>query len=83
MNASLNISEIEQYVIDYIRTLRHKKGLSQEDIAHILGITSAFIGNIESSKNRAKYNLNHINVLAEYFDLSPQEFLPKKAYPTT
>ncbi|HSZ86300.1 MAG TPA: hypothetical protein VK787_09730, partial [Puia sp.] len=30
---------------------------------------------------RAKYNLRHINILADYFDLSPRDFLPEKPLP--
>lgn len=79
MNKELDISPIEQYVIDYVRELRTIKNLSQEDIGNIIGKSKSFIGNIESSKNRAKYNLNHINVMADYFGLSPRKFLPEKS----
>ncbi|MCH5689875.1 hypothetical protein LWM68_39990 [Niabella sp. W65] len=43
-----------------------------------MGKTKSFIGNIESMNNRAKYNLSHINLLADYFNLSPRDFLPEK-----
>lgn len=72
------ISPIEQHVIDFVKELRTKKDLSQEEVASIIGKTKAFIGNIESTKNRAKYNLNHINLLADYFNISPKDFLPVK-----
>jgi len=74
------MEEIEQYVIDFVRNLRLERGLRQEDIAHIIDVKPSFIGNIESSSNRAKYNLKHINSLANYFGLSPKDFLPKEAY---
>jgi transcriptional regulator with XRE-family HTH domain len=73
----MDIEKIEQYVIDYVKALRIKKGLSQEDIAQILGKSKSFVGNIESPKNRAKYNLVHINALADYFQISPKDFLPE------
>lgn len=72
---------IEQYVIDYIRNLRTEKDLTQEDIAFILDVKPSFIGNVESNSNRAKYNLKHINILADHFGVSPQSFLPTKAFP--
>lgn len=73
------ISPIEQHVIDFVKELRTNKHLSQEEIASIIGKSKAFVGNIESTKNRAKYNLNHINLLADYFNISPKDFLPVNA----
>jgi transcriptional regulator with XRE-family HTH domain len=60
-----------------VRDLRKKENLSQEDIGNIIGKSKSFIGNIESLNNRAKYNLTHINLLADYFNLSPRNFLPE------
>lgn len=74
-----NIAGIDQYVIDFIRRLRMDRSLLQEDIASILGTTKAFISNAESSNHRAKYNLRHVDKLADYFDLSPRDFLPEKS----
>lgn len=78
VNEQKHISSIEQYVIDYVRDLRKNKNLSQDDIGNIIGKSKSFIGNIESMNNRAKYNLSHINLLADYFNLSPRDFLPEK-----
>lgn len=72
-----NVKPIEQYTIDYVRKLRLKNDLSQQQLADILGVSKSFIGNVESIKHRAKYNLSHINILAHYFDLSPRDFLPE------
>jgi transcriptional regulator with XRE-family HTH domain len=76
-----NISPIEQYVIDFIRNLRNNEGISQDGLANILGVGKSFISNVESLNQRAKYNLNHINALADYFNLAPAAFLPGKAFP--
>lgn len=80
INSFIVVSKIDQYVIDFVKKLRDTKKISQEDIGSIIGKTSSFIGNIESPKNRAKYNLNHINKLADYFDLSPKDFLPTEPF---
>lgn len=74
---SEHISLIEKYVIDYVYKLRIKNKLSQDDIATILGVKQPFIASIENPNSRAKYNLNHINLLADHFGISPREFLPK------
>ena len=79
MQEEINTSGIEQYVIDYVFKLRNEKGLSQEGIATILHVKRTFITNVENPKNRAKYNLAHIDKLADHFGLSPRQFLPNKA----
>lgn len=73
-----NISLIDQHVIDFVKKLRADKKMSQKDIAYILEKSPAFIGNVESPKNPAKYNLTHINLLADHFGISPRTFLPKE-----
>ena len=72
---------IEQYVIDFVKNLRTKEDLRQEDIAYILDVKPSFIGNVESNSNRAKYNLKHINILAAHFGKSPKDFMPPEALP--
>ena len=72
------ITPIDQYVIDFVRKLRDEKNLRQQDIAAIIGVSREFIKDVENLKKRAKYNFRHINALAEYFDMSPKDFLPDK-----
>lgn len=79
MSEAPNISLIEQYVIDFIRKLRDDKNVTQEEIGNIIGVKQTYIANIESSKSRAKYNLKHIDLLADHFGISPREFLPQKS----
>lgn len=76
--AESNLTPIEQHVVDFIYKLRIDKGLTQEDIANIINVSQSFIATIENPNSRAKYNLNHINAIADHFGLSPQEFLPKR-----
>ena len=73
---NINISPIEQYVIDKIRELRTEKGIAQREFADLLDISYGFIAKVESPKKRAKYNLNHINAAAKLFKCSPRDFLP-------
>jgi transcriptional regulator with XRE-family HTH domain len=79
MRTKGDIAPIEQYIIDFVRELRLKHGLTQEDIGNILEISRSFVGDIERGTSRAKYNLIHINALADYFGMSPREFLPDAA----
>ncbi|WP_315822946.1 helix-turn-helix domain-containing protein [Paraflavitalea speifideaquila] len=81
MSEQEHITPAEQYVIDFVRKLRTDKGLTQLDIASIIGVGRAFVSQAESPKVIAKYNIRHINALADYFGISPREFLPAKAFP--
>ena len=72
------VSNIDQYVIDKVKEKRKRMKLSQADLALQLEVSLGFIGSVESSKQRAKYNLTHLNELAKIFNCSPQDFLSKK-----
>lgn len=73
-------SDIESYVINKVREKRIAASLSQSELAGELGVSNGFIGQVESPKHSAKYNLNHINKLASIFKCSPKEFLPDKTF---
>lgn len=79
MPGNPNISAIEQYIIDFVTELRLKRQLTQADIATIIGVGRSFVNKVEDKKERAKYNVNHIDKLADHFGLSPKDFLPEKA----
>jgi transcriptional regulator with XRE-family HTH domain len=76
--AKLLLSPIEQYVVDVVRSKRQEKGWSQKDLAYELNLSIGYIGDIENPKQRAKFNLDHINELAKIFECSPKDFLPEK-----
>ncbi|MBO9620823.1 MAG: helix-turn-helix transcriptional regulator [Niabella sp.] len=75
------LAPIEQYVVDFVISLREKKNKSQEDIADIIGVSRSYVKDIENPHRPAKYNLKHINALADYFTMSPGAFLPKHPFP--
>ena len=74
----VNISPFEQAVIDKIREVRKKKGISQRTLAYLIDVSPGFIGNVENPKRRDKYNLNLLNRIAEALECSPKDFLPEK-----
>lgn len=78
MDKEGNISAIEQYIIDYVFKLWKEKKLNQADISTIIGVNRVFVTNVENPVNRAKYNIDHINLLADHFGMSPKDFLPEK-----
>ena len=71
-------SGIELYVIQKVKEKREYAGLTQADLAFKLDVSLGFIGQVESSNYPAKYNLNHLNKLAEIFSCSPKDFLPRE-----
>ncbi len=76
-----NITPIDQFVIDFVRNLRITKELTQADIGNIIGISRSYISDVERTNSRAKYNISHVNALADYFNMSPRDFFPEKPMP--
>jgi transcriptional regulator with XRE-family HTH domain len=70
-------TDFELYVIDKVRERRIVLKLSQDDLALFLDTDRSFIGQVESPSNPAKYNLNHLNILAKELNCSPKDFLPE------
>lgn len=70
---------IELYVINRVKAMRIEKGISQAELAFMINVSSGFIGKVETSNLPTKYNLNHINKIAEVLCVSPKELLPNKS----
>jgi len=81
MKDQVTVSKVDQFVIDFVRNLRQVKQATQEDIGNILQLSKSFVRDVENVKSRAKYNLIHINALADNFNISPKDFLPSKPFP--
>lgn len=79
MGEDLNITDIDQYVIDFVRRLRKKHKDSQAAVGVIIKTGRTFITNVESPNHPAKYNLNHIDMLASHYGISPKDFLPQSS----
>ncbi|MEJ6980543.1 helix-turn-helix transcriptional regulator [Pedobacter sp. P351] len=71
-------SDIEFFVINKVREKREQLKLSQSELAVKLDVSNGFIGQVESPKHPSKYNLNHLDKLADIFECSPKDFLPEK-----
>ncbi len=56
--------------------MRITKGFSQMALSQKIGMSSSFVSHVESTKRRAKYNINHLNELAKIFECSPKDFWP-------
>jgi transcriptional regulator with XRE-family HTH domain len=71
-----NTSPIEQFAIDKVREIRLIKNVSQISLSLDMGLSSKFIGNVESPKRNEKYNLDHLNKIAEILHCSIKDFFP-------
>ena len=71
-------TKIEKFVIGRVKEMRNQHGLSQIALSEKLNMSDSFVGHVETSNRRAKYNLNHLNALARIFKCSPKDFMPEK-----
>lgn len=72
------IADIDLYLINKARELRVARGISQLKLSIALGLTEGAVSKIESPKQRAKYNIRHINLLAKALRCNPSDLLPPK-----
>jgi transcriptional regulator with XRE-family HTH domain len=70
-------SEFDLLVIENVKRLRIERKMSQAILAVKLGVSDAFIGQIESPKSKSKYSIEQLNLLANIFECSPRDFLPE------
>lgn len=70
-------TKFEIAVIDRVKQMREKKGLTQDDIAEMLNTSRGFVGQVESPTSASKYNLNHLNKIAQAIGCSPKDFVPE------
>lgn len=70
-------SAIEQYAIDRVRELRKKKGISQAELANLIDVSPSFIGRVESGNFIHKYNIDHLNAIADVLKCRIWDLLPE------
>ncbi|MGK4566451.1 helix-turn-helix domain-containing protein [Flavobacterium sp. 3HN19-14] len=75
------MTKIEQHIIEKIKQMRKERDLSQLELSQKLDMNDSFISHVEAPSKRAKYNINHLNKIAEIFDCSPKDFWPEKFLP--
>ena len=74
----IKISEIDLYLINRVRDIRVQKNISQLKLALALGLSEGAISKIENPRDRAKYNIRHINLLAKALKVEFSELFPPK-----
>lgn len=75
---SKSLYRIEYELIKSVQKLRQERGWSQEVLSLKMKFASTFVGKCESLDQPEKYNLRHIGILKEIFELqSLDELFPQ------
>lgn len=69
----------EDIIKNNIKLFRKKRGLTQTELANILGISQVHLGRLEN--NSRSLDLELIGKLSEALDVKPYELLPKEWQP--
>jgi hypothetical protein len=67
---------IELHVIAEVRKRRLAFGLSDLELANAIGVSPAFIAEVESPAHVSHYDVSHLNGLTLVLGCSPKELLP-------
>ena len=67
----------ELTIMETVKKKRKALKMSQITLPQLLEKSGSFVGQVENNRKNAKYNLNHLNALAEVFKCSPKDFLPE------
>ena len=68
-------NKVDLYVIDKVRERRLEKGYTQEALSYALIYSRTFISQFEIGNQ--KYNVHHLNQIANILKCSPRDFLPE------
>ena len=71
----MDIEDRLRYVIDKIKSIRVKKGISQMELSLRSNLSQSFIANIEKGKKQPSV-LTLIRI-AEALEMNPQDFFPE------
>lgn len=72
------MSQLDWYIINQVKELRMKKGISQADLSVRMGFSEKLIGSIENPTHSSRYNIRHLNLIANALRCSLGDILPEK-----
>ena len=70
-------TEIELFIIKKVRELREARNVGQKNLSLELKLSISYVGQAEDIYNDVKYNLNHLNEIARYFNVPFSYFFPE------
>ena len=71
---------IELFVIQRVKEERLKRSMSQDTLSSLIGLSKKVVSKAENPNRAEKYNLNHLNKIAEIFECRIREFLQEKSH---
>lgn len=72
------ISEIDYLLIEEVKAIRIRKGLSKTQLSLKLNLAGSFVGKVEDLSQRDKYSIRHLPLLAKALELkSIGQLFPK------
>jgi transcriptional regulator with XRE-family HTH domain len=74
----VTISQLDWYIINQVKKLRKKKGLSQTDLSIEMGFSEKLIGGVENPTLNTRFNIRHLYLLAKALKCTLWELLPEK-----
>jgi transcriptional regulator with XRE-family HTH domain len=77
-NFSVKISKLDYEIINRVRKLREKKGISQRELSELMNLSKSFVGKVEALGQPDKYSIRHLALIAKALKLkSLYQLLPK------
>ncbi|MCQ4875690.1 helix-turn-helix domain-containing protein [Butyricimonas paravirosa] len=73
-------TSIELYTINKVKEKRKALKISQRQLSTDLNLEMSYVGRVERPNDPSKYNLNHLNALAMYFNCELWDFFPDKPF---
>ncbi len=67
---------IELYVIEKVKELRESRKVGQKKLSSELKLSISYVGRAENIHSNTKYNFNHVNEIARYFNVPFAYFFP-------
>ncbi|MCC8173975.1 MAG: helix-turn-helix domain-containing protein [Odoribacter sp.] len=71
-------SDLDKYIVRKVKEIRERGNMSIRYFADCLNISESYIRRCESETSDKKYNLNHLNKIAKFFDCTLWEIIPQK-----
>lgn len=70
-------TEIELFITNKVKELRKANNIGQKKLSLELRLSISFVGRAENPYSKAKYNHNHLNEIARFFNVPFSYFFPE------
>lgn len=72
----MEINPLDKYITEAVKKKRETANMTQYELSLSLNRHVSFVAQVESSSKRDKYNIYHLNKLAQIFNCSIADFFP-------